>query len=106
MNTDCFWDGGDRRPPGVTNDYFSVAFVVGVILYILLVGYPPFWDEDQHRLYSQIKTGAYDVSGAESARGLFGVVGARVSSISRSVVHVSVSFARVGHSNSRSEKPD
>jgi calcium/calmodulin-dependent protein kinase (CaM kinase) II len=34
----------------------------GVILYILLVGYPPFWDEDQHRLYSQIKTGAYDVS--------------------------------------------
>ncbi|XP_071442430.1 calcium/calmodulin-dependent protein kinase type II alpha chain isoform X7 [Hetaerina americana] len=32
----------------------------GVILYILLVGYPPFWDEDQHRLYSQIKAGAYD----------------------------------------------
>ncbi len=34
----------------------------GVILYILLVGYPPFWDEDQHRLYSQIKSGAYDVN--------------------------------------------
>lgn len=34
----------------------------GVILYILLVGYPPFWDEDQHRLYAQIKAGAYDVS--------------------------------------------
>ena len=34
----------------------------GVILYILLVGYPPFWDEDQHKLYSQIKTGIYDVS--------------------------------------------
>ena len=34
----------------------------GVILYILLVGYPPFWYEDQHRLYSQIKSGAYDVS--------------------------------------------
>lgn len=33
----------------------------GVILYILLVGYPPFWDEDQHRLYAQIKAGAYDV---------------------------------------------
>jgi hypothetical protein len=33
-----------------------------VILYILLVGYPPFWDEDQHKLYSQIKTGVYDVS--------------------------------------------
>lgn len=35
--------------------------VAGVILYILLVGYPPFWDEDQHRLYQQIKAGAYDV---------------------------------------------
>ena len=31
-------------------------------MYILLVGYPPFWDEDQHRLYAQIKAGAYDVS--------------------------------------------
>lgn len=27
-----------------------------------MVGYPPFWDEDQHRLYSQIKAGAFDVS--------------------------------------------
>lgn len=36
-------------------------FSLGVILYILLVGYPPFWDEDQHRLYQQIKAGAYDV---------------------------------------------
>ncbi len=35
--------------------------ISGVILYILLVGYPPFWDEDQHRLYAQIKAGAYDV---------------------------------------------
>lgn len=34
---------------------------LGVILYILLVGYPPFWDEDQHRLYAQIKAGAFDV---------------------------------------------
>ncbi|XP_072154313.1 calcium/calmodulin-dependent protein kinase type II alpha chain isoform X3 [Bemisia tabaci] len=37
----------------------------GVILYILLVGYPPFWDEDQHRLYSQIKNGAYDYPSPE-----------------------------------------
>ena len=36
--------------------------VTGVILYILLVGYPPFWDEDQHKLYAQIKAGAFDVS--------------------------------------------
>ena len=39
-----------------------VCVCLGVILYILLVGYPPFWDEDQHRLYAQIKAGAYDVS--------------------------------------------
>nr|QCI62401.1 Ca2+/calmodulin-dependent protein kinase II [Apolygus lucorum] len=37
----------------------------GVILYILLVGYPPFWDEDQHRLYGQIKSGAYDYPSPE-----------------------------------------
>ncbi|CAM4899524.1 unnamed protein product [Rotaria socialis] len=37
----------------------------GVILYILLVGYPPFWDEDQHRLYNQIKSGAYDYPSPE-----------------------------------------
>ncbi|XP_052119863.1 calcium/calmodulin-dependent protein kinase type II alpha chain isoform X12 [Frankliniella occidentalis] len=37
----------------------------GVILYILLVGYPPFWDEDQHRLYAQIKIGAYDYPSPE-----------------------------------------
>ena len=33
----------------------------GVILYILLVGYPPFWDEDQKRLYGQIKMAKYEV---------------------------------------------
>ncbi|XP_071646763.1 calcium/calmodulin-dependent protein kinase II isoform X9 [Temnothorax longispinosus] len=37
----------------------------GVILYILLVGYPPFWDEDQHRLYGQIKAGSYDYPSPE-----------------------------------------
>lgn len=41
---------------------FYFVCVLGVILYILLVGYPPFWDEDQHKLYQQIKAGAYDVS--------------------------------------------
>lgn len=41
-----------------------------MILYILLVGYPPFWDEDQHKLYQQIKAGAYDVSaGTPPCRG-------------------------------------
>ena len=41
------------------------APLLGVILYILLVGYPPFWDEDQHRLYAQIKAGAYDYPSPE-----------------------------------------
>ncbi|KAL3309074.1 hypothetical protein Ciccas_012385, partial [Cichlidogyrus casuarinus] len=36
-----------------------------VILYILLVGYPPFWDEDQNRLYNQIRAGAYDYPSPE-----------------------------------------
>ncbi|CAL4061635.1 unnamed protein product, partial [Meganyctiphanes norvegica] len=37
----------------------------GVILYILLVGYPPFWDEDQNKLYAQIKSGAFDYPSPE-----------------------------------------
>jgi len=37
----------------------------GVILYILLVGYPPFWDEDQQKLYAQIRGGAYDFPSPE-----------------------------------------
>uniref|UniRef100_A0A4W3HZ98 calcium/calmodulin-dependent protein kinase n=1 Tax=Callorhinchus milii TaxID=7868 RepID=A0A4W3HZ98_CALMI len=41
------------------------SFLPCVILYILLVGYPPFWDEDQHRLYQQIKAGAYDFPSPE-----------------------------------------
>ena len=41
------------------------SLMPGVILYILLVGYPPFWDEDQHRLYAQIKAGAYDYPSPE-----------------------------------------
>lgn len=34
----------------------------GVILYILLVGYPPFWDDNQTRLFELIKAGKYEVS--------------------------------------------
>ncbi|XP_021526729.2 calcium/calmodulin-dependent protein kinase type II subunit delta-like [Aotus nancymaae] len=37
----------------------------GVILYILLVGCPPFWEENQHRLHQQIKAGAYDFPSPE-----------------------------------------
>ena len=42
-----------KEPYGKAVDIWAC----GVILYILLVGYPPFWDEDQHRLYAQIKGG-------------------------------------------------
>lgn len=37
----------------------------GVILYILLVGYPPFWSEDQKQLYAQIKAGAFNFPSPE-----------------------------------------
>ena len=47
------------------NKVIMFSLMPGVILYILLVGYPPFWDEDQHRLYAQIKAGAYDYPSPE-----------------------------------------
>ncbi|XP_020902743.1 calcium/calmodulin-dependent protein kinase type II delta chain isoform X2 [Exaiptasia diaphana] len=50
-----------REPYGRNVDLWAC----GVILYILLVGYPPFWDEDQHKLYAQIKAGAYDYPSPE-----------------------------------------
>lgn len=54
------------RPRGPGQRREPVPSPPGVILYILLVGYPPFWDEDQHRLYQQIKAGAYDVRGGHA----------------------------------------
>ncbi|CAH8430218.1 unnamed protein product [Dicrocoelium dendriticum] len=50
-----------KEPYGKAVDIWAC----GVILYILLVGYPPFWDEDQNRLYSQIKSGAFDYPSPE-----------------------------------------
>lgn len=35
------------------------VWAIGVILYILLVGYPPFWNEDVKLLYELIKRGEY-----------------------------------------------
>ena len=43
------------------------VWACGVILYILLVGYPPFWDEDQKRLYNQIKMAKYEVRASRPA---------------------------------------
>ena len=43
-----------------------ISGYVGVVLYILLAGYPPFWDENQDRMYRQIKAAKYDVSTPKS----------------------------------------
>ncbi|MEE6478505.1 hypothetical protein FKM82_011863 [Ascaphus truei] len=59
---------GYLSPEVLRKDPYGKAvdlWACGVILYILLVGYPPFWDEDQHRLYQQIKAGAYDFPSPE-----------------------------------------
>ena len=37
------------------------VWACGVVLYILLVGYPPFWDDDQGKMFEQIKRGRFDV---------------------------------------------
>ncbi|XP_064389369.1 calcium/calmodulin-dependent protein kinase type II subunit delta-like isoform X2 [Halichondria panicea] len=41
------------------------VWACGVILYILLVGYPPFWDESQEKLYAQIKSARFDFPSPE-----------------------------------------
>ncbi len=56
---------GYLSPEVIKREAYDLAVDVwacGVIMYILLVGYPPFWDEDQKKLYLQIKLGRYDVS--------------------------------------------
>uniref|UniRef100_A0AAY3ZWF4 calcium/calmodulin-dependent protein kinase n=1 Tax=Denticeps clupeoides TaxID=299321 RepID=A0AAY3ZWF4_9TELE len=54
-----------KDPYGKPVDIWWLCRIMWVILYILLVGYPPFWDEDQHKLYQQIKAGAYDFPSPE-----------------------------------------
>ncbi|PIC35687.1 hypothetical protein B9Z55_014969 [Caenorhabditis nigoni] len=73
VNDSEAWHGfagtpGYLSPEVLKKDPYSKPvdiWACGVILYILLVGYPPFWDEDQHRLYAQIKAGAYDYPSPE-----------------------------------------
>jgi len=38
-----------------------VVYVTGVILYTLLVGYPPFWESSRPRLFEKIATADYSV---------------------------------------------
>jgi len=41
------------------------VWAIGVILYILLVGYPPFWNDDTKLLYEAIKKGEYNFPSPE-----------------------------------------
>jgi serine/threonine protein kinase len=45
---------------GVPYDERSDMWSIGVILYILLGGYPPFIDENQRRLFRKIRKGKYE----------------------------------------------
>lgn len=46
----------EQKPYGKECDYWSI----GVVLYILLSGFPPFYDEDNAVLFEKIKSGKYD----------------------------------------------
>jgi calcium/calmodulin-dependent protein kinase I len=48
--------GRDPYTYGKECDLWSL----GIILYILLGGYPPFWDESEPRLFAKIRGGKYD----------------------------------------------
>jgi len=45
-----------QEPYGKECDYWSI----GIVLYILLCGYPPFYDEDNMVLFEKIKSGKFD----------------------------------------------
>ncbi len=44
----------------IPHDQSSDLWSVGVVVYILLVGYPPFMKETQNELFQQIRTGSWD----------------------------------------------
>jgi len=46
--------------------FLCVWCVPGVILYTLLVGYPPFWEKDRSVLFEKIRTGSYAVRSSSS----------------------------------------
>ena len=46
----------NQQPYGKECDYWSI----GVVLYILLCGYPPFYDDDNFILFEKIKKGQFE----------------------------------------------
>jgi calcium/calmodulin-dependent protein kinase I len=50
---------------GVPYDEAADMWSVGVILYILLGGYPPFIDDNQRRLFRKIRRGKYEFHAGE-----------------------------------------
>ena len=57
---------GYLSPEVLRKEPYSYAvdmWACGVVLYILLVGYPPFWDDDQAKMFDLIKKGKFSVSG-------------------------------------------
>jgi calcium/calmodulin-dependent protein kinase I len=45
---------------GVGYDSKVDCWSLGVILYVMLCGFPPFYDEDEEALYKQIKSGSFE----------------------------------------------
>ena len=69
---------GYLSPEVLRKEPYSYAvdiWACGVVLYILLVGYPPFWDDDQRRMFELIKRGKYDVRKGKGGGGEGRVLG-------------------------------
>ena len=49
----------------IPHDQRADLWSIGVVTYVLLVGYPPFMDDDQSELFSKIRNGEYSLSNAD-----------------------------------------
>jgi len=52
----------NKEPYGTTVD----CWACGCILYLLLIGYPPFWNSDQKALFKSITNGVYNFDSSEN----------------------------------------